>query len=126
MKYTVILLVLGLLSSSCRESLAELSKNMQKGREYGNNHTLGECFERSLTILNSCDSISCAGLNLGFSRGCAETSRFDAEFCATVPSKLIDAIMAMKRDCAGHKFEKACYKYMQHPVKRCFQERSSQ
>jgi lysyl-tRNA synthetase class II len=60
--------------------------------------------------------------HVGFPRGCAETSRFDEEFCAAVPSNIVDAVAAIKLTCEGHKFEKACVKYLQLPVERCFKK----
>ena len=115
------LIILGFILFGC----GEIVKSVEEGRAYGKGHTLGECSKESMARLNACDGASCAAMNIGFPRGCVKTSRSDRNFCATAPAELTDAVVAIKQACAGHRFEKACYKYKQLPIARCLNERTS-
>jgi len=102
----------------------DISKSLEEGYAYGQSHTLGQCFNESMSRLDACVDNSCVIENIGFPRGCAKTALLDPSFCATVPSETLAAAEVMKKQCSTHKFPKACYKYMQQSVARCLNENS--
>ncbi len=116
-----ILMLLAVILSGC----GDLVKSVEEGRAYGKDHTLGECDKEAMARLNACEGESCAILNVGFPKGCVKTARSDPKFCATNRAGLKDAIVKIKRECSGHRFEKACYKYKQAPIARCLNEGAS-
>ncbi len=103
----------------------DIAKSLEEGRTYGKGHTLGECSKESMSRLNACEGVACVAANMGFPRGCTKTARSDRRFCSSAAGGVTEVATTLKQTCAGHKFEKACYKYKQLPIARCLNERAS-
>lgn len=116
-----VLMILLLMVLGC----GDIAKSLEEGRVYGKSHTLGECSKESMARLNACEGSACVAANMGFPRGCTKTSRSDRNFCASATGEVTEAAVTIKQSCAGHRFEKACYKYRQLPIARCLKEGAS-
>ncbi|MGB0910800.1 MAG: hypothetical protein ACPGYT_10575 [Nitrospirales bacterium] len=98
----------------------DVAKSLEEGKAYGKSHTLSQCIDESISKLEMCEDMKCVSAHMGFPRGCAKTASLDQQFCSTLPATVIEAANAIKQQCSTHQFPKACYKYMQQPVSRCY------